>query len=78
MIRTTVVLFAGVWFLVQGMYGRTEAWSPIQKPQIDLSRRIMIKQTVASSLIAWTIQPQNVNAASNIDGLVEEFLEILL
>lgn len=72
MIRTTVVLFAGVWFLVQGMYGRTEAWSPIQKPQIDLSRRIMIEQTVASSLIAWTIQPQNVNAASNIDGLVEE------
>lgn len=51
-----------------------EAWSPIQQPN-EISRRNLLQQTVAASLVAWSGQPQRARASPTEDALVNEIKE---
>ncbi|KAL7467029.1 hypothetical protein ACHAXS_007300 [Conticribra weissflogii] len=49
----------------------TEAWSPIQQPN-QISRRNLLQQTAATSLVAWSGQPQRALASPTEDALIKE------
>ena len=72
MFQSKHLLFTGVWCLIQGiLVMTTEAWSS-QQGAGGLSRRNLLQQTTAASIIAWSSQVQQTVAASSTDALIEE------
>lgn len=70
MYRSNSILLS-VWLVQSLLLGMIEAWSPLQQSN-GLSRRNLLRDTAAASVLAWSSQVQQAVAASTTDSLLEE------
>jgi hypothetical protein len=70
MYRSNSILL-NAWLVQSLLLGMIEAWSPLQQSN-GLSRRNLLRDTAAASVLAWSSQVQQAVAASTTDSLLEE------